>query len=84
MDKLTKIKIEDIDSFKNHPFKVNSDDSLNDLVNSIKENGLLNPLTIRPLNNNKSELISGHRRKKAMEILGIKEAKAYVKELNDD
>ena len=47
MDKLIKIRIEDIDSFKNHPFLVNHDESLKELANIIKENGLLNPLIVR-------------------------------------
>ena len=43
MDKLEKIRLSQIDDFSNHPFKVNNDDSLKELANSIKENGLLNP-----------------------------------------
>lgn len=48
MSVLQKICLSKIDSFKNHPFKVNDDDSLKNLANSIKENGLLSPLTVRP------------------------------------
>ena len=44
MKEMTKIKLSDIDSFENHPFKVIKDDSLNELITSIRENGLLNPL----------------------------------------
>ncbi|MCM1370668.1 MAG: ParB/RepB/Spo0J family partition protein [Clostridium sp.] len=81
---LIKIKIKDIDSFKNHPFLVNNDDSLRELTQSIKENGLLNPLIVRKKDNDKYEMISGHRRKLALELIGIEEADAYVKDLNDD
>ena len=84
MSEIKKIKLEEIDNFKNHPFKVNNDESLKELSDSIKENGLLNPLTVRLKENGRYELISGHRRKFAMELLGIKEANAYVKELSDD
>ena len=84
MSNIVKIKLSDIDSFKNHPFKVNNDDSLNDLSNSIEQNGLLNPLTVRKKENGRYELISGHRRKLAMELIGMKEADAYVKELTDE
>lgn len=84
MNKLEIIELSKIDGFKNHPFKVNNDDSLKELANSIKENGLLNPLTVRLKSNGKYELISGHRRKLALELIGIKEANAYVKELGDD
>src|SRR5574344_2747214 len=84
MNNIKKIKLEDIDSFENHPFKVINDESLKELSNSIKENGLLNPLTVRLKEDGRYELISGHRRKLAMELIGIKEANAYVKELTDD
>lgn len=84
MSSIEKIKLEKIDSFNNHPFKVNNDDSLKELANSIKANGLLNPLTVRKKDSGRYELVSGHRRKMAMELIGIKEASAYVKELTDD
>ncbi len=84
MSNIKKIKLEDIDSFENHPFKVNNDESLKELSNSIKENGLLNPLTVRLKEDGRYELISGHRRKLAMELIGMKEANAYIKELTDD
>ena len=79
MGKIEVIELSKIDTFKNHPFKVNNDESLRSLSDSIKENGLLNPLTVRIKNNGRYELISGHRRKLAMELIGIKEANAYVK-----
>ena len=84
MDKLEKIRLSQIDDFSNHPFKVNNDDSLKELANSIKENGLLNPITVRPKSNGRYELISGHRRKTAMESIGLEEANAIIKELTDD
>ena len=84
MSNIEKIKLDKIASFENHPFQVNNDESLKELANSIKTNGLLNPLTVRKKDDGRYELISGHRRKMAMELVGIKEANAYVKELNDD
>ena len=66
MSEIKNIKLEEIDNFKNHPFKVNNDESLKELSDSIKENGLLNPLTVRLKENGRYELISGHRRKFAM------------------
>ncbi len=83
MSEIKKIKMEDIVTFKNHPFKVEDNESLNELVQSIKENGLLNPIIVRP-KENKYEIISGHRRLKAMELNGYDEIDAYIKELNDD
>lgn len=84
MSELKKIKLNKIISFKNHPFQVNNDDSMKNLVESIKINGLLNPLIVRECGNNQFEMISGHRRKLALELNGIEEADAYVKELTDD
>ncbi len=84
MSKVEKIELKIIDSFKDHPFQVNKDDSLKELATSIKENGLLNPLTVRKKEDGRYELISGHRRKLAMELAGIKEADAIVKELSND
>lgn len=81
---MTKIKLSDIDSFENHPFKVIKDDSLNELITSIRENGLLNPLVVRRKENGRFEMISGHRRKLALELNGIEEADCYIEKLNDD
>ena len=84
MTKKQKILLSKIDSFKDHPFHVNNDESLKGLANSIKENGLYTPLTVRLKEDGRYELISGHRRKAAMELLGITETEAYVKELADE
>lgn len=84
MTKKQKILLSKIDSFKDHPFHVNNDESLKELANSIKENGLYTPLTVRLKEDGRYELISGHRRKSAMELLGITETEAYVKELADE
>ena len=80
---MTKIKIKDIISFKNHPFKVEEDDSLKELMESINTTGLINPVIVRP-KNDKYEMISGHRRLKAYELLGREEIDANIKELTDD
>lgn len=84
MKEIVKIKLNDIDSFENHPFKVIKDDSLNELIASIRENGLLNPLVVRKKNNERYEMISGHRRKLALELNGVEEADCYIENLNDD
>ena len=84
MNEIIKIKISDIDDFKNHPYKVELGDDINDLVESIKLNGLLVPIVVRKKENDRYELLSGHRRKKVYEILGIEEIGAIVKDLNDD
>lgn len=77
------IKLSEIDSFKNHPFLVQEDEALYELMDSIKENGLINPLIVRK-KENRYELISGHRRKKALELLDINKARCIIKELSDE
>ena len=84
MSEIVKLKIGDIDQFKNHPYKVQSDESLIQLQESIKTNGLLNPIIVRKKDNGRYEMISGHRRMKAMELNGETEIDAYIKELSDD
>lgn len=84
MSEYKKIKLNEIDSFKNHPYKVERDESFNELMDSIKSNGLLNPLIVRPKENGKYEMISGHRRKLALELLGEKEVSVNIKELSDE
>ena len=84
MNEIIKIKISEIDDFKNHPYKVELGDELNDLVESIKLNGLLVPIVVRRRENDRYELLSGHRRKKVYEILGLEEIDAIIKDLNDD
>ena len=82
-DKIEQIEISDIDTFKNHPFRVKQDESFYELVESIKNNGLLNPIVVRK-KGNRYELISGHRRKEVMELLGNEYINAIVKDLSDD
>ena len=84
MKQIIKIDLRKIDSFKEHPFRVENDESLKELRNSIKENGLLNPLVVRKKENGRFEMISGHRRKLALELNGITEADCYIEELNDN
>ena len=84
MNEIVKINIKEIDDFNNHPFKIEEDNELEDLVESIKTNGLLIPIVVRTKQDNRYELLSGHRRKKAFEILGLNEIDAIVKNLNDD
>ena len=84
MKKIVKLELCYIIPFENHPFAVKKDDSFQELKESIKENGLLEPLLVRPIKYGRYELISGHRRKLALELNGIKEANCYVEDLTDD
>lgn len=84
MESIVRIKISQIDDFENHPFLVEDNSALKELAQSIKENGLLNPIVVRKKENNRYELISGHRRKLASQLNGYDEIDAFIKDLNDD
>ena len=73
-----------IDSFPNHPYHVFDDTDMAELVASIKANGLLNPIIVRNKADGRYELISGHRRKRAYEILRIKKIRAIVVDVDDN
>lgn len=70
--------------FKEHPFRVASDEEMEQLINSIREYGVLSPLMVRPKEDGSYELISGHRRKLACERLGIEEVPVLVRNVTDD
>lgn len=80
---MTKILIKDIVPFKDHPFRIEEDDAMKSLMESINTSGLINPVIVRE-KKDKFEMISGHRRLKAMELLGETEIEATIKELTDD
>lgn len=83
MNEVSIIKIKDIEPFKDHPFIVEEDCSLRELAQSIKDNGLLNPVVVRK-KDSKYEMVSGHRRLKALELNDAEEVEAYIKDLSDD
>ena len=78
------IEIVKIRPFKNHPFKVVDDDKMQDLVESIRVNGILSPVLIRPIGNDIYEMVSGHRRMHAASILGMECVPAIIREMTDD
>ena len=80
----TDIEISRIHSFANHPFKVLDDDKMDDLVKSIKQNGVLTPVLVRPDKNNSYEMISGHRRMHAAIKAGLEIIPAIVRDMDDD
>lgn len=80
----TDIEISRIHSFANHPFKVLDDDKMDDLVESIKQNGVLTPVLVRPDKNNSYEMISGHRRMHAAIKAGLETIPAIVRDIEDD
>lgn len=78
------IEIRKIHSFADHPFKVLDDEKMLDLVESVKANGVLTPVLIRPDDQNGYEMISGHRRMHAAMLAGFDTIPAIVRELSDD
>ena len=78
------IELGRIHAFPNHPFKVLDDDKMETLVDSIRENGILNPVIVRPDQTENYEMISGHRRLHAAGIVGLVKIPAIVKEMSDD
>ena len=84
LPKIYDIPIELIDDFPDHPFKVRMDEDMDQLVESVKERGLITPITLRPKENGRYEIVSGHRRKKACEIAGLSYVKADVREMSRD
>ena len=82
--KIHDIPIDLIDDFPDHPFKVRDDDDMKELVDSIKERGLITPVTLRPKDDGRYEIVSGHRRKRACEIAGLSTVKADVREMSRD
>ena len=84
LSKIRDIPISEIDEFPDHPFKVLMDEDMEQLVESIKRNGVMTPATVRLKEDGRYELISGHRRKKACELAGVETLKCEVKELSRD
>lgn len=84
LSKIRDIPLSEIDEFPDHPFKVLMDGDMEQLVDSIKRNGVMTPATVRLKEDGRYELISGHRRKKACELAGLETLKCEVKELTRD
>ena len=84
LSKIRDIPISEIDEFPDHPFKVLMDEDMEQLVESVRRNGVMTPATVRLKEDGRYELISGHRRKKACELAGLETLKCEVKELNRD
>lgn len=84
IEKIIDINIEEIDEFKNHPFKIIENNEFSLLVESIKENGVILPAIVRLKENGRYEMVSGHRRKRASEIAKLKRIPCVVKDLTDD
>lgn len=84
LEKVVEIEISSIDDFPNHPFKVINNDDMKQMVESIKENGVLLPVIVRKKDNDRYEMISGHRRKFASKLAKLEKIPCIIKELTDE
>jgi chromosome partitioning protein parB len=84
LSKIRDIPLTEIDDFPGHPFKVRDDEDMAQLIESIKERGVITPATVRQKEDGRYELISGHRRKRACELAGFDTLRCEVVELNRD
>ena len=83
-EEITPVDIAELKPYAEQPFKVLLDDSMNELCASIEQYGVLSPVIVRPHSEGGYEILSGHRRVKACELLGIEEVPVVVKDLDDD
>lgn len=84
LSKIRDIPLTEIDDFPDHPFKVHDDEDMAQLIESIKERGVITPATVRQKEDGRYELISGHRRKRACELAGFDTLRCEVVDLNRD
>ena len=84
LSKIRDIPLELIDDFPDHPFKVRDDEDMIQLVESVKERGVITPATVRQKEDGRYELISGHRRKRACELAGVEALRCEVVDLDRD
>lgn len=83
-EKVEEIDIRNITDFPDHPFKVHNDEKMKEMVKSVKEHGVILPVIVRPKEDGTYEMISGHRRKRACELAGVKQIRSIVQDLTDD
>lgn len=84
LPKIYDVPLSEIDDFPGHPYKVKLDEDMDQLVQSIKERGVLTTITLRTKDDGRYEVVSGHRRKKACELAGLETVRAEIKELTRD
>lgn len=83
-EKIEELDISLLDTFPNHPFKVLENEDLKKLQDSIKDNGILEPIIVRKKDDGRYEIVSGHRRKKACELNGLKKIPCLIREMSND
>ena len=81
---ISNLNLSDLQPFSRHPYKVRDDEAMRDMVESVKQYGVLSPAIARPMPDGGYELVSGHRRKRACELAGLETMPVIVRELDDD
>lgn len=84
LPKIYNIPLSEIDDFPDHPFQVRLDEDMDQLVESVRERGVITPITLRRKTDGRYEIVSGHRRRKACELAGFATVPAEIKELTRD
>ena len=84
LPKIHNIPLSEIDDFPDHPFHVREDEDMDQLVESVKERGVITPITLRRKDDGRYEVVSGHRRKHACELAGLETVPSEIKELSHD
>ena len=84
LPKIYNIPLSEIDDFPDHPFQVRLDEDMDQLVESVRERGVITPITLRQKEDGRYEIVSGHRRRKACELAGLETIPAEIKELTRD
>ncbi len=84
LPKIYDVPLDQIDDFPDHPYKVRNDEDMQNLVESVKQFGVITPITLREKKDGRYEIVSGHRRKRACELAGFNTVKAEIKELTRD
>ena len=84
LPKIYNVPLSEIDDFPDHPFQVRLDEDMDQLVESVKERGVITPITLRQKADGRYEIVSGHRRRKACELAGLAAVPAEIKELTRD
>ena len=83
-EKVVDVAIDKLYPFNSHPFRVLDDEKMQETVESVREHGIICPLIVRPGKNDGYEIIAGHRRKRACELLGLKTIPCFVRDLTDE
>jgi len=84
LPKIYDIPLSEIDDFPDHPFKVRLDEDMDQLVQSVKDRGIIVPITLRRKEDGRYEIVSGHRRRKACELAGMESIRAEINDLTRD